>query len=61
MLNEGNSGQTVSICGLITILPVWHHIRVDSKVTSLKSRLLIIISIARDMRLGVHYFELKHR
>ena len=39
--------------------PVWHYIRVDSKVAGLKSRLLIIICIARDMRLGVHYFELK--
>ena len=41
--------------------PVWHYIRVDSTVTGLKARLLIIISIARGMRLGVHYFELKHR
>ena len=40
--------------------PVWHYIRVDSTVAGLKSRLLIIISFARDMRLGVHYFELKY-
>ena len=39
--------------------PVWHYIRVDSSVASLKSRFLIIISIARDMRLGVHNFELR--
>ena len=30
--------------------PVWHYIRVDSAVASLKSRLIIIISIDRDMR-----------
>ena len=30
--------------------PVRNYIRVDSKVASLKSRLLIIISVARDMR-----------
>ena len=40
--------------------PVWHYIRVDSTVAGLKSRLLTIISIARNMRLGVHYFELKY-
>ena len=40
--------------------PVCYYIRVDSTVTGLKERLLIIISIARGMRLGVHYFELKH-
>ena len=30
--------------------PVWHYIRVDSTVAGLKSRLLIIISVARDLR-----------
>ena len=30
--------------------PVRHYIRVDSKVASLKSRLLISISVVRDMR-----------
>ena len=30
--------------------PVWHYIRVDSTVASLKSRLIIIISVDRDMR-----------
>ena len=30
--------------------PVWHYIRVDSTETSFKSRLLIIISVAQDMR-----------
>ena len=48
MLNGGNSGQTVLICSLITIslfgiIFAWI-------LASLKSRLLIIISIARDMR-----------
>ena len=39
---------------------VWHYIRVDSTVEILNSRLLIIISVARDMRLRVQYFELKY-
>ena len=30
--------------------PVWHYIRVDSTVASLKSRLIKIISVDRDMR-----------
>ena len=30
--------------------PVWHYIRADSTVASLKSRLIIIISDDRDMR-----------
>ena len=30
--------------------PVWHYIRVDSTVASLKSRLIIIISVDRDIR-----------
>ena len=30
--------------------PVWHYIRVDSTVASLKSRLIIILSVDRDMR-----------
>ena len=38
--------------------PVWHYIRVDSTVASLKSRLIIIISVDRDMRLGVHFLNL---
>ena len=51
MLNGGNSGQTVLICSLINhYFPVWHYIRVDSTVASLKSRLIIIISVDRDMR-----------
>ena len=40
--------------------PVWHYIRVDSTVASLKSRLIIIISVDRDMRCVRHNFELKH-
>ena len=61
-LNGGNSGQTVVhvICSLITI-SLFGIIFADSTVTGLKARLLIILSIARGMRLGVHYFELKHR
>ena len=40
--------------------PVCHYIRMDSKEARFNSRLLIIISFARDMRLGVHYFDLKY-
>ena len=48
-LNGGNSGQAVLICSLITI-SLFGIIFAYSTVAGLKSRLLIIICVARDMR-----------
>ena len=45
-----NSGSSCVNMQFDHYFPVWHYIRVYSTVASLKSRLLIIISVARDMR-----------
>ena len=50
MLNGGNSGQIALICSLITISLFGIIFAWNSKVASLTSRLLMIISVARDMR-----------